>query len=125
MAAAHMTTDQVAKKLVELCKQNKAMEAVQTLYSADVVSKEATPTPDGISEMKGLDAKVGKMQWWESNHDIHSATVEGPLSAASHFSVRFTYDMTFKPTGKRATMDELGVYQVKDGKIVREEYFYA
>ena len=123
--AEEMTTEQVAKKLVELCKQGKAMEAVQSLYSQDVVSVEATPTPDGIREMKSLQAKLGKMQWWEANHDIHTATVEGPLTAGAHFSVRFIYDMTFKPTGKRANMDELGVYQVKDGKIVREEYFYV
>ena len=39
--------------------------------------------------------------------------------------VRFKYDVTNKPSGRRMIMDELALYQVKDGKIVREEFFYA
>jgi ketosteroid isomerase-like protein len=39
--------------------------------------------------------------------------------------VRFKYDVTPKHTGKRMTMDETGLYTVRDGKIVKEEFFYT
>lgn len=120
-----MTTQEVGQELVALCSQGKFMEAIKSLYSQDIVSVEATPMPDGTREMKGLEAVIGKAGWWESNHEVHSAKVEGPIASNAHFCVRFTMDVTFKPTGKRHTMDELGVYQVKDGKIIREEFFYG
>jgi ketosteroid isomerase-like protein len=120
-----MTTEQVGKQLVTLCSQGKAMDAIQSLYSQDVVSVEATAMPDGTREMKGLAAVKGKSEWWIANHEVHSAKVEGPMVADSHFCVRFTYDITNKPSGNRMVMDELGVYHVKDGKIVREEFFYG
>jgi hypothetical protein len=120
-----MTTQEVANKLVALCKGGKFLEAVQSLYSTDIVSVEAVPGPDGSREMKGLDAVVGKTHWWQDNHEVHSSSIEGPLVATSHFAVRFTIDATFKPTGVRTAMDEIGIYQVKDGKVIREEFFYG
>ncbi len=119
-----MTTQEVAQELTDLCKAGKFMEAIDKLYSNDIVSVEAAAGPDGSREMTGLDAVKGKANWWEANHEIHGGSLEGPLVAGSHFTVRMTFDVTFKPTGARNTMDELAVYQVKDGKIVREEFFY-
>ena len=81
-------------------------------------------SPDGTREMKGIEAIKGKGQWWYENHEIHSAKVEGPLVAGPYFTVRFTYDVTNKPSGKRMVMDELGMYHVTNGKIDREEFFY-
>jgi ketosteroid isomerase-like protein len=120
-----MTTEEVAHHLVDLCKQGKFMDAGRALYAADIVSVEAAPMPDGSREMKGLDAVIGKGQWWEANHEVHSVLIEGPLVAGPFFSVRFKLDVTNKPAGKRMTMDELAMYTVKDGKITREEFFYA
>ena len=59
------------------------------------------------------------------NHEVHSSTVEGPLVAGSYFAVTFKLDVTFKPEGRRFTMDEIGVYKVANGKIVHEEFFYS
>ncbi len=101
------------------------MEAISTLYAQDIVSVEGTPMPDGTREMHGLDAVRGKSEWWMSEHEVHSATVEGPLVSDARFCVRFVYDITNKTSGNRITMDELAVYLVKDGKIVREEFFYG
>jgi ketosteroid isomerase-like protein len=120
-----MTTHEVADQLVLLCNQGKFMDAVRALYSPDIVSVEAMAGPDGVRQMQGLDAVVGKGEWWSSNHELHSSKVEGPIVSGSHFCVRFIIDVTNKPSGKRMTMDELGMYQVKDGKIVREEFFYG
>jgi ketosteroid isomerase-like protein len=40
------------------------------------------------------------------------------------FAVRFVYDITQKPTGRRVMMDEVAVFTVANGKIVREEFYY-
>ena len=120
-----MTTQEVAAKLVELCSQGKAMEALETLYAENIVSVEAMAMPNGSRETTGIQGVIGKSQWWMSEHEVHSASVEGPLVSPAHFCVRFNYDVTNKPSGRRMMMDELAVYQVKDGKIVREEFFYS
>jgi len=44
---------------------------------------------------------------------------------ATRFILRFKYDVTPKQTGKRMTLDETGLYTVRDGKIIKEEFFYA
>jgi hypothetical protein len=121
-----MTTQEVADKLVELCKKGEFLEAIQSLYSPEILSVEAVAMPGtGSREMTGLDAVIGKANWWQDNHEVHSAGVEGPLVSGPIFCVRFIMDVTNKPSGRRMTMDELAVYHVKDGKIVREEFFYS
>jgi hypothetical protein len=119
-----MTTQEVANNLVKLCSEGKFYEAVETLYSDDIVSMEAGAPPEGSRESKGLAAVKAKSEWWTANHEIHSADVEGPLVAGSHFAVTFKLDVTFKPQAKRFTMEEVAVYKVADGKVVYEEFFY-
>lgn len=119
-----MTTKEVADALVKLCSQGKFGEAVNTLYSTDIVSMEAGAPPGQSRETKGLDAVKAKGEWWVANHEVHSAAVEGPLVAGSHFAVVFKLDVTFKPESKRFQMEEVGVYKVADGKVVYEEFFY-
>jgi hypothetical protein len=119
-----MTTQEVADKLVKLCSEGSFFEAITTLYSPDIVSMEAGAPPGGSREAKGLEAVKGKAEWWGANHEIHSTKVEGPLVAGEHFSVSFTMDVTFKPQNKRHLMEEIAVYQVVDGKIVCEQFFY-
>lgn len=120
-----MTTQEIADKLVALCSQGQFLEAIQTLYAQDVVSVEAMAAPGMSREMAGLEAVIGKAHWWQNEHEVHSASVEGPLVSTAHFCVRFSMDVTPKTSGQRMQMDELAVYQVKDGKIVREEFFYG
>jgi hypothetical protein len=119
-----MTTKEVADKLVKLCSQGKFEEATKSLYSSDIVSVEAGAPPGGSRESRGLEAVMKKGEWWTTNHDVHSATVEGPLVAGSHFAVVFKLDVTYKPESKRFTLEEVGVYKVADGKVVYEEFFY-
>ncbi len=53
-----------------------------------------------------------------------SAEHFGPYPHGDRFAVRFVYDITNKPSGKRMTMDEVGLFTVENDKIVREELFY-
>jgi ketosteroid isomerase-like protein len=119
-----MNTLEIGKKLVELCREGKNEEAVNTLLADDVVSVEAGGPPGTDPMTKGIEGVRGKGVWWRENHDIHSAKVEGPWPNGDKFIVRFTYDVTFKPQNMRFTMEEAALYTVANGKIVKEEFFY-
>ena len=119
-----MNTMEIARKLVELCRQGKNMEALETLYANDAVSVEPVAMPEMQQEAKGLAAIKGKGEWWVTNHEVHSAAVTGPWPHGDRFVVGFQYDVTNKPSGKRMQMEEAGLYTVRNGKIVRDEFFY-
>jgi len=119
-----MTTHEVANTLVRLCSEGKLDEAIKALYSTEIVSMEAGAPPGQSREAKGIAAVKAKSDFWTTNHDIHSFSVEGPLVAGSHFAVVFKMDVTFKPQSRRFQMEEVAVYKVADGKIVYEEFFY-
>ena len=119
-----MNTMDIANKMVNLCKQGKNLEELTTLFSDDVVSVEAGAMPGMSRESKGLAAVKMKGEWWSANHEVHSANVTGPWPHDDKFIVGFQYDVTNKPSGQRMQLDEVGLYTIKNGKIVREEFFY-
>ena len=119
-----MTTQEVAERLVAMCKEGKFHEAVESLYGDEIVSVEAGAPPGQSRESKGLEAVKAKGEWWAANHEIHTSSVEGPLVAGPYFAVTFKMDITFKPQNRRFQMEEVGVYKVADGKVVYEEFFY-
>ena len=117
----------LGRKLVELCKAQKASEALATLYSPQIVSIEAQGSPDMPARMEGIDAIKGKNDWFESSYEVHKADAKGPWPHGDRFIVNFTYDVTAKSgpmAGQRMTLDEAALYTVRDGKIVQEEFFY-
>ena len=120
-----MTTDEIGKNVADLCRQGKNQEAIDRFYSQDIESVEAAAMPGMDRTQRGIQAIKGKNQWWVENHDIHSGTVEGPYPNNDRFILRFKYDVTPKQTGKRITLDETGLYTVKDGKISKKEFFYG
>ncbi|HEV1288155.1 MAG TPA: nuclear transport factor 2 family protein [Bryobacteraceae bacterium] len=118
----------VGKKLVELCREGKHMEAINELYSPHIVSVEAGAPPGGSARSEGIAAIKGKGEWWAANHEVHKAEAEGPYPHGDRFIVHFKYDVTAKAgpmAGKRFVMDETALYTVKDGKIAHEEFFYS
>ena len=120
-----MTTLEVGKNLVDFCKRGEHVKAVEALYSPDIVSVEAAEMPGMPAEMKGMDAIRGKNEWWVENHVVHSANCEGPYPNGDQFIVHFSFDVTNKGSQQRMQMDEMGLYTVKNDKIVREEFFYV
>ena len=120
-----MSAKEVGKKLVAFCKEGKNLDAINELYADNIESVESMAGPEGDRIAKGIDAIRGKNKWWSDNHEIHSAEVEGPWPHADEkFAVHFTYDVTNKPSGQRMKMDEIAVYTVEGGKVVKEEFFY-
>jgi hypothetical protein len=119
-----MTTQEVGKRYVTLCQQGKSDVCLDELYAKNAVSVEAAPPPGMDRMAKGLDAIKAKGKGWQASHIIHKAEVSGPFPNEDRFAVRFVFDVTDKPSGKRMTMDEVGLFTVENGKITREEFFY-
>jgi len=117
-----MNTQEVANKVVELTRKQAWKEAIDTLYSKDIVSVEARAMESGSPESRGIDAVRAKTDWWVNNMQVHSAKVSGPFVAHDRFVVQYDMDVTDKNSKKRMQLSEVGVYTVKDGKIVREEF---
>jgi ketosteroid isomerase-like protein len=122
--AAPTSTAAVAEELVSLCRVGRNLDAINTLYSPDIVSVESMGNEQMPREQKGIDAIRQKNQWWSDNNEVHSSNVEGPFVGEGKFAVYYNYDVTFKPTGKRDRMEEMALYTVQDGKVVREQFFY-
>jgi hypothetical protein len=95
-----MNTEEVASKLVALCREQKWLEAIHSLYADDIVSVEAQDIGEMPAEMRGLDQVRGKTQWFMDNHEIHESKVTGPFVAGDKFVVQFDVDVTDKASGK-------------------------
>ncbi len=119
-----MSTAEIAKDLIALWKDGKFTESGEKYWADDVVSVEAGAPPGGDPASHGKAAARGKGEWWNNAHEIHGVSVEGPWVNGDQFTVRFTMDITVKETGARLTMDEIGLYTLKDGKIAEERFFY-
>ena len=119
-----MSTAEIAKGLVELCRQNKNIEAIDKYYADNIVSVESVGSPTMPAEMKGIQAVKGKNKWWLDNHEVHSAEANGPFVSDNKFAVEFKYEVTPKASGKRFHMNEMALYTVEGDKIVHEHFFY-
>ena len=117
-----MSTQEVAEKVVELVRQQAWYKALDTLYDKDIVSVEASASEGESVEKRGIDQVRGKIDWWLNAMEIHSFTAKGPFVAHDRFVVQYDADVTEKNSKKRFQLSEVGVYTVKNGKIVREEF---
>ena len=122
----HLKT--TAEALVKGCREGKERENLHELYAPDAVSVEAYEGGGGMSrEVQGLDAIEKKHDWWESNFEALDQSVKGPfLHGDDKFSVVFDMKVRHKESGGVEEMTETATYHVNaDGKIAREEFFYA
>ncbi len=117
-----MTTNEVAMRLVELCRQGNWAQAQSELYAENAVSIEPEgtpwPTAKGMEEIR----KKGE-QWSGMVEEFHGNEISEPLISGPYFVVRMKSDTTMKGMG-RFQLDELGVYKVNNGKVVSEQFFY-
>ena len=116
-----MTVTEIAKDLVALCHQGQYEEAMTRYYSDDILSVEPEG-PDPVS--RGMEAVKKKVAWWVENMTVHSEQALGPFVNGDQFMVEFKMDITNKMSGERSQMDEVGLYKVREGKIVEEHFFY-
>lgn len=117
-----MTTNEIAHRLVALCRQAKYEQAQQELYAPDAVSLEPHETPMSPRETRGLEAIVEKGRRFVAMIEtMHGTGVSEPVVAGSSFACTMSLDVTMKGQS-RMQMTELCVYDVKDGKIVAEQF---
>jgi hypothetical protein len=118
-----MTTTEVANKLVELCRQGKIDEVQETLFAENAQSIEANEMM-GPKVVTGLDAIKAKSIAFQSGvEEFHGATISDPIVAGNSFAIAWVMDATFKGRG-RMSIEEVCAYQVIDGKITLEQFFY-
>jgi len=117
-----MKTEEVAQKVVELVRKQAWHEALDTLYDDNVVSVEVYAGANGSPETRGKEGVRGKIDWWVNAMKVHSFTANGPFVAHDRFVVQYDADVTEKDSNERRKISEVGVYTVKNGKIVREEF---
>ena len=117
-----MTTIDLAKDFVAMLKKHDDVGAAAKYNADSIASYEAMDGPMAVCKGKAEVKK--KSEWFFANHEVHSSSAEGPFVNGDQFVVRFKYDMTPKATGQRAQTDEVGIYTVKNGKIVEERFCY-
>ncbi len=119
-----MNTQEVANKWLEMCREGKNLECINELYSENVTSKEMPGVPYGeIVSGKDNVYQKGK-QWLDNVVEFHKSEISEPMIADNHFTSKMSFDVTFKDRG-RQQMEEVCVFEVKEGKITNEQFFYT
>ena len=118
-----METKDVAQKWAQMCKEGKNLECINELYAENVVSREMPGMPGELITGKQNVWNKSK-EWLESVEDFHASEISDPVVAGNFFTAKMEFDCTFKERG-RQKMAEVCVYEVKDGKIASEQYFYS
>ena len=120
-----MTTQEVAAKFNELAQTGQYDKIQAELYADNAVSIEpAHAAAIGMANVEGLEAiKKKGVAFNQMVEEMHGGYSTEPVVAGNHFSVAMGMDVTMKGAG-RIKMDEIAVYEVKDGKIVKEQFFF-
>lgn len=118
---APMTTKEVAHRLAELCRQGNYVQAIDELYADDATGHEDYM---GGASMDGKAALRGGTEHWLAVNELRDNMVDAPLFFGDRFVVRFTGTMFKKDGSGEHPYEEIGLYTVKDGKIVKQEFFY-
>jgi hypothetical protein len=118
-----MTTEEIASRLIAFCRKADWEGAHKELYAENATSTEPYATPEFEKLTSGLRAITAKGRKFDAMVEkIHSIETSAPLVAGNSIAFTMTMDLTMKGKG-RMKSPELCVYQVKDGKVVSEEFF--
>ena len=118
-----MTTQQIANRFYELAQQGNWHQIQDELFSPEAKSIEPAGTP-GLPTVQGLDKIKRKANDWDSMVEAtHGGYCNQPQVAGKFFTCTMGADVTIKGQG-RTMMDEVAIYEVQDGKIVTEQFFY-
>ena len=117
------TIQEVAARFNELAKQEKWFEIQDELFADNVRSVDAPNSPYfKYAEGKSPVRKKGE-DWVKRIEAVHKRYTTEPVVGATHFAVGREVDITVKGFG-RIQINEVMLYEVKDGEIVSEQFFY-
>lgn len=121
-----VSVQDIANRLTEFCRQGDFAGAQKELYSSDAesIEPEKAAAQGWTLRVKGTDQLIAKGKQWEGMVDaFHGSKVSEPVVAGNFISLAIGMDVTMKGQ-PRGTWEEIGVFEVRDGKIVSEEFFY-
>ncbi len=113
------TPEQIGKQLVENFNKGK-WQINAKLWSSKLVGIEG-----GGLAWHGMKNVEAKNKFWSKGNTSLGGSAEGPYLGATGFAVKFRMDIQDNASGKRTIMEEIGVYTVKNGKIIQEEFMYG
>jgi ketosteroid isomerase-like protein len=119
-----MTTEQVAKRYYELIQMGQYEQIQKELYSPNIVSIEPendTNLPLVVNGMEEYGRKEGV--FYSHVEKMHGGYMSEPVVSTFFFSMMMGMDVTMKGK-KRKKKDQIAVFEVRDGKIVKEHFFY-
>ncbi|MEC3908433.1 nuclear transport factor 2 family protein [Tamlana sp. 2201CG12-4] len=119
-----MSTQDVANKWAQMCREGKNLECIDELYADNVTSKEMPGVPYGEFVAGKQNVWDKSKQWLDNVVEFHSGEISDPVVADNHFTSKMSFDVTFKDRG-RQQMEEVCVFEVNSGKIVNEQFFYT
>src|SRR6478736_9255914 len=117
------TTQEVATRFNELAQQEKWFEIQDEFFADNVRSIDPPASPYfGYAEGKSPVRKKGE-DFVKGIEAVHSAYTSEPIVAGNHFAVGRDIDITVQGFG-RIQINQIMMYEVKDGEIVLEQFFY-
>jgi hypothetical protein len=118
-----LTTQQVAARFNELAQGEKWFEIQDELFDDHVRSVEPANSPYlPNAEGKAVVRKKAE-DWVKRITAAHTLTTTEPIVSNNHFVVGRVMDTTVEGFG-RVLINEIMLYEVQDGKIVLEQFFY-
>lgn len=119
-----MTTQEIADRFYSLAQKGEWNTIIEELYAKNAESIEPPKAEGGLKSVKGVDQIAQKGKEWEATIEaMHGGYTKEPQVASDYFTCAMGFDATFKGRG-RMKMDEIALYKVEDGKIVKEQFFY-
>lgn len=119
-----MNTQEIAKRLYELCNSKLFAQAQIELYSDDSVSIEPSNAQWGLMTVMGKKAVMQKGRAFMALVTEWNGAFTGqPIVYGSFIFMDMRMDLTVTGLGK-ICISEMGKFEVKDGKIVSEEFYY-
>ena len=123
LASKILSTQEVSDRFHELAQQEKWFEIQDELFAGDVRSIEPANSPYFKNEEgKQMVRRKGE-DWVKRIQEAHGRYTSNPIAAGNHFVVGRRVDITVEGFG-RINIDELMLYEVRDGLIVLEQFFY-
>jgi hypothetical protein len=118
-----MTTQEVATRFNELAQQEKWFE-IQDEFFADQVRSIEPPDSPYLKYAEGKTAvrKKGE-EFLKKVQEFHGAYTTQPVIGGNHFAVGRGMELTMEGFG-RIKIDQIMVYEVKEGQIVSEQFLY-
>jgi hypothetical protein len=107
----------------ELAQQEKWFEIQNELFSGNVKSIDPPDSPYfGYAEGKAAVRKKGE-DWVKRIEGVHKRYTSEPIVSNNHFAVNRVVEIDVKGLG-RVEINEIMLYEVKDGQIISEQFFY-